>query len=68
MVNQEEEMVVLKARLFDAEEAAKLAQHNFNQLVAYLMEQFNIEAETLQEFVDKLKATVEVEKEEVESE
>lgn len=67
MENQEE-MVVLKARLFDAEEAAKLAQHNFNQLVAYLMEQFNIEAETLQEFVDKLKAAVEVEKEEVVSE
>lgn len=58
-MSNQEEMVLLKARLFDAEEAARLAQNNFNQLVAYLMEQFKIEAETLQEFVDKLKEAVE---------
>lgn len=62
-MSNQEEMVALKARLFDAEEAAKLASHNFNQLVAFLMEQFEIEAETLQEFVDKLKEAVEAKKE-----
>lgn len=59
-MSNQEEMVALKARLFDAEEAAKLAQNNFNQLVGYLMEQYGIEAETLQEFVDKLREAVEV--------
>lgn len=49
-----EEMVTLKARLFDTEEALKLHQGNFNQLVGFLMQRLHIEAETLQEFIEKL--------------
>lgn len=51
-----EEITTLKARLFDAEEALKLHQGNFNQLVGFLMQRLNIQAETLQEFVEKLEA------------
>lgn len=51
-----EENINLKARLFDAEEALRLHQGNFNQLVGFLMQRLGIQAETLQEFVEKLEA------------
>lgn len=51
-----EETINLKARLFDAEEALRLHQGNFNQLVGFLMQRLGIQAETLQEFVEKLEA------------
>lgn len=57
MQNQEE-LVALKARLFDAEEAFKVSEGNFNHLVAYLIENLELTATNMDEFIQQLQEKI----------